>query len=301
MSDDVQDAKDEAAGDAPAGDAPADDAAAGADVATETEGAPAEAEEQMPAEAEEHAPAALEAGPAAPDPVRDRLLLPILLPLGAMLAVFLFVVNISRVFLASGSDLSVVVGTIVTVGILAGGAAISATPRLRSSTLVMMLAGLMIIVMSAGLLSLGPSEEAEEAGAEGYQQPAGPPVATLDVQALPTNTFQATEFGPLPAGIIQVNYIQVGGTHTLVVDDPQFSGFQLAVPAGPESGKLELEPGTHTIYCTIPGHRAAGMEATVTVTPAEGAAPPPEGGAPPVEGGAPPAGGPAPTSTPSGS
>jgi plastocyanin len=199
------------------------------------------------------------------DPVRDRLLLPILLPLGAMIAVFLLVVNISRVFLASGNEASVIVGTIITVGILAGGAAISATPRLRSSTLVMMLAGLMIIVLSAGLVSLGPSEETEEAGASGYQQPGGPPVGTLEVQALPTNMFQATEF-TVPAGIIQVNYVQVGGTHTLVFSNPEFSGFQLAVPGGPRSGKVELKPGNYTIYCTIPGHRAAGMQANVTAT-----------------------------------
>ena len=38
-----------------------------------------------------------------------------------------------------------------------------------------------------------------------------------------------------------------------------------------DSGKVELAAGTYTIYCTIPGHRAAGMEATITVT---GEAPP---------------------------
>jgi plastocyanin len=306
MSDDVQDTKDEGAaptsGDAAAGDssdAEASDAEAGAEasgaeasgagVATAVEDAPAEdASEKAEEQAEEQAsaeddagegPAALEAVPEAPDPVRDRLLLPLLLPLGAMVAVFLFVVNISRVFLASGNDAAVIVGTIITVGILVGGAAISATPRLRSSTLVMMLAGLMIIVLSAGLLSLGPSEEEEAAGEAGYQQPSGPPVATLDVQALPSNTFQAADF-TVPAGIIQVNYIQVGGTHTLVFSNPEFSGFQLAVPGGPETGKVELQPGNYTIYCTIPGHRAAGMQANVTVTPG------PEGGAP-APGGAP--------------
>lgn len=288
MSDDVQNANGEETGDAPSGDASAAEAssaeASGAGVATAVEDAPAETEaetEEQPAEGdEEHAPAALEAGPAVPDPVRDRLLLPLLLPLGAMVAVFLFVVNISRVFLASGNEASVIVGTIVTVGILAGGAAISATPRLRSSTLVMMLAGLMIIVMSAGLLSLGPSEETEEAGAAGFQQPTGPPVGTLEVQALPSNSFQATEF-TVPAGIIQVNYVDVGGSHTLVFSNPEFTGFQLAVPGGPTSGKVELKPGNYTIYCTIPGHRAAGMQANVTVTPGpEGGAPPP-GGAPP--------------------
>src|SRR6266542_3983809 len=240
MSDEAQDSKDEAAGDAPAGDATAEDAWAGSGVATAVEDASAEAEERAPGEVEEHAPAALEAGPAAPDPVRDRLLLPLLLPLAAMLAVFLFVVNISRVFLASGENTSVVIGT-----------------------LVMMLAGLMVLVLSAGLLSLGPSEESETAGG-GFKQPAGPPVATLGVDALPSLSFQAKEF-TVPAGIIQINYNDLGGSHTLLFTDPKLSGFQLAVPAGPKTGKVELKPGGYTIYCSIPGHRAAGMEATVNV------------------------------------
>jgi plastocyanin len=267
MSDDVQDAKDETA----PGDAPGDDASGGGGVATAVE------DDRAPEDQEgEHGPAALEAGPEAPDPVRDRLLVPLLLPLAAMVAVFLYVVNISRVFLASGTDASVVVGTIVTVGILVGGAAISASPRLRSSTLVLMLAGLMIIVMSAGLLTLGPSEPADSGAAAGFKEPAGPPVATLEVDALPSLSFQAKEF-TVPSGIVQINYIDRGGTHTLLFQQPEFSGFQLSVPQGKKSGKVELKPGSYTIYCGIPGHRAAGMEATVIAAP--GAAPP-AGGAP---------------------
>jgi hypothetical protein len=135
---DVPDTSDETARDAGRGDAPSGDDVAGD---ASTGGGVATAVEDAPAEDEEHAPAAIEAGPVTPDPVRDRLVLPLLLPLAAMLAVFLSVVNISRVLLASGDNASVVVGTIVTVAILGGGAVISASPRLRSSTLVMLLAG----------------------------------------------------------------------------------------------------------------------------------------------------------------
>jgi plastocyanin len=271
MSDDVQTETDEtdqaAAGEAGAEGQEPESEAGGADIG----GAPAPDEEgaeklesQPPFEAaESESPAELEAGEPPVDPVRDRLLLPLALPLLSMLAVFLYVVNVSRVFLASGENTSVLVGTIVTVGILAGGAAISATPRLRSSTLVMGLSGFAVLVLSAGLLSLGPSEP-KESSAGGFKPPAGPPVATLDVEALPSLSFQATAFS-VPSGVIQVNYIDGGGTHTLLFTDPKLSGFELKVPQGPKTGKVQLNPGTYTIYCSIPGHRAAGMQATVNV------------------------------------
>ena len=56
------------------------------------------------------------------------------------------------------------------------------------------------------------------------------------------------------------------GSHTLAFDEPQFSYVSLAVPGGKDATKIEAVEGqTYTIYCTLPGHRAAGMHATITI------------------------------------
>lgn len=210
--------------------------------------------------ASQEIPPALAAPPR--DELQERLLLPLMLPILSIAALVVLVLNISRVLLASDSG-SVIVGTLITVMVLGGAAAISASPRLRTSTLTLIVSLFVVVVVGSGLLTLGPSEGGEsEAG--GYKSPSGPPVATLSVDALLSNRFQSSQFGPLPSGTVLVKY-QGTSTHTLVFDDPSLSGFILKVPQGPDSGKVLLRPGEYTIYCTIPGHRAQGMEAKVQV------------------------------------
>ena len=57
-----------------------------------------------------------------------------------------------------------------------------------------------------------------------------------------------------------------GGIHTLVFENA-FSGLQLEITSAGETstGKVDLQPGKYTFYCNITGHRAQGMEGTITV------------------------------------
>jgi plastocyanin len=202
--------------------------------------------------------------PPGPSPVRDRLLLPLLLPLLVVAVVVTVAINISRVLLAAGDgSISLVIGIVLTVGILGGAAAIAASPGLRTSTLAWILAGVLGVVMAGGLISIGASEEHGGGEGGGYQEPAGQPISTLRVDAGPSLNFQSDHF-EVPAGVNEIVYVDKGASHTLAFDEPEFAGFELAVPDGPTSGKVDLAPGEYTIYCTIPGHREGGMEAAVT-------------------------------------
>jgi plastocyanin len=192
-----------------------------------------------------------------------RVVIPLLLPLITAAAVLVYVLNLSRALLAGGKWGALAIASIVTVTILFGAALISSRPRMRTSTLVMLVAALFVLVVASGLTTIGPSEE-KEAASSGFVQPTGPAVDTLSVTAEPSLKFDSKAYS-VKTGVVQVNYIDGGGTHTLVFDDPKLNGFELAVPGGPKTGKVDLAPGKYTIYCTIPGHRAAGMEAVVTV------------------------------------
>lgn len=194
---------------------------------------------------------------------KDRLWLPFLIPVGAILVVALFTINISRIFLAANQgakDPAVVAGVILTLAVLIGATVVAAIPKLRTSSLVITMLVVTAIVMLAGSLALGEAENKEVVSAE----PTGPAVGTVAVVA--TNfQFQAPNFD-VPPGIIEVTYKSQEGSHTLAFDEPQFSYVLLSQPGGAQASKITAVDGqTYTIYCTLPGHRAAGMHSTVTV------------------------------------
>ncbi len=194
---------------------------------------------------------------------KDRLLLPFLLPVGAILAVALFAINLSRIFLAAsegGSDPAVVAATLVTLAILIGATVVAAIPTLRTSSLVLTVCGVAAFVLLAGSLVLGAAENKVEAVAE----PPGPAINTLEIDAS-NFAFQAKNFD-VPAGVNELKYNSIEGSHTLAFDDPQFSYVNLAAPGSNNVVKVDFVEGQkYTMYCTLPGHRSQGMEATITV------------------------------------
>lgn len=91
--------------------------------------------------------------------------------------------------------------------------------------------------------------------------PADVEVVALDVK-FDRTAYQAT------SGEVELRYVNKGSiAHTLVLDG-QAAAFKLEVGhrGDADSAAVDLEPGTYRMYCDVPGHREAGMEATLKVT-----------------------------------
>ena len=192
-------------------------------------------------------------------PLRSRFLLPVFLPLLSLAVVAVLVLDISRAFLAGDRDAALVMGIALTVAIMLGATLIAAAPRLRSSTIAMILGGVFLLVSAGGLVSLGPSLDEGEATTPEL----GPAKATVTVVAKQNTTFDAEAY-TAPAGVVRFELTGAPG-HTLAIEDPQFADFELKTSGGPGAGKVDLSVGEYTLYCTVTGHDAT-MRATLTVT-----------------------------------
>jgi plastocyanin len=68
-------------------------------------------------------------------------------------------------------------------------------------------------------------------------------------------TIQFTNNAPLSHNLT----IQEGSTGAIVGSTPTFQGATKTLT-------VNLKPGTYTFFCSVPGHQAAGMQGTLTVS-----------------------------------
>ena len=92
---------------------------------------------------------------------------------------------------------------------------------------------------------------------------AGGAHSTVTVHAEDSLKFDKTAY-TAQAGTISIDYLNDGSqAHTLLIQGNK--KFKLGI--GHEArGTVTLAPGTYTLYCNLPGHEAAGMKATLTVS-----------------------------------
>ena len=90
--------------------------------------------------------------------------------------------------------------------------------------------------------------------------------ASGSAQTVNVKATDALRFDPdqltATAGVIHIVQENAGATtHTFVIDGQDFK------LTNDDSGDVDLAAGDYVFYCDIPGHRAGGMEGTLTVTP----------------------------------
>jgi uncharacterized cupredoxin-like copper-binding protein len=122
---------------------------------------------------------------------------------------------------------------------------------------------LLAVIIGALALSACGGDDDDDGGAAPTIPPGAVTVYAADI-SFPTKDFTAT------AGTVTVVYINQPGViqHSLEVEGVPKSDFYLEINgAGDQAvGSVTLAAGKYTIFCDIPGHRAAGMEGTITVT-----------------------------------
>ena len=116
----------------------------------------------------------------------------------------------------------------------------------------------------------GASKEAEETGGskEAEGGTAGS-ASTVDIEADPSGGLSyTTDSASAKAGKVTVDFTNTSPVpHDVTIENE--GGETLAqtevLAEGSDTATANLKPGTYTFYCSVPGHREAGMEGTLTV------------------------------------
>jgi plastocyanin len=124
--------------------------------------------------------------------------------------------------------------------------------------------GLLISLATAGIVGLAACGSGGDSSGSDESVPAD----ALVVEALDIK-FDQDQY-TAPAGATDIAYVSQGQqVHTLVVFDAnnQKIGETLKVnPGQTEVEAFDLPAGTYTLICDIPGHKDAGMVATLTTS-----------------------------------
>jgi uncharacterized cupredoxin-like copper-binding protein len=127
-----------------------------------------------------------------------------------------------------------------------------------------LVAALALVLLAAVVFAACGGGGGGGSSSSGYQEPKGPATETIAIQA--GNFYFKPDTITAAPGIAKITMTAANGIHDLVFDGA-YPGFLLEADGGggAQSKKIDLKPGKYTFYCDIPGHRAAGMQGTLTV------------------------------------
>ena len=131
---------------------------------------------------------------------------------------------------------------------------------------------LTLVILSALVMGACAAEE-PSTSSQPTQQPAPEGDAAAEATSSPRPAeFVAVDFDfpetptELPSGQVEFELVNDGGVvHNITIEELDDTLVVTAQPGQTNGGTVDLTPGTYTYYCSISGHRALGMEGTITV------------------------------------
>jgi plastocyanin len=115
----------------------------------------------------------------------------------------------------------------------------------------------------------GAATESESSSGGGGEAEAGGSGGTVSLEADPSgNLAYTTKSATAKAGEVTVDFKNPQSIeHDVAIESSggEVLGEAELVAEGSSSTVVNLKPGTYTFFCTVPGHREAGMEGTLTV------------------------------------
>lgn len=119
---------------------------------------------------------------------------------------------------------------------------------------------LAVLVLAGGIAACGGSSS----GGGAYVPPTGKVVDSVTVES--GNLYYKPKSVVTKAGNVRITLRNVEtGSHNLVIEGiPRFE-LQVNGEGAKDSNVVALKAGSYAFYCTLPGHRAAGMQGELTV------------------------------------
>jgi plastocyanin len=115
----------------------------------------------------------------------------------------------------------------------------------------------------------GGESQAEQGGAAKEEAGAGSSASTLKFEADPNGELAYTSKSETAkAGKVTVEFKNPQAlTHDVAIENSKGEevGATEPIASGSDTTTVDLKPGTYHYFCTIPGHREAGMEGTLVV------------------------------------
>jgi plastocyanin len=132
----------------------------------------------------------------------------------------------------------------------------------RALPLVLVLAALVLALSACGGGSSSSSTTPATTGGGG-----GGGGSTVKISADPSGAlkYEQTDVSAT-AGSITIDFTNMSSLpHDVTIEGNGASGATDQITDSTTSTTVDLQPGTYTFFCSVDGHRAAGMEGTLTV------------------------------------